>query len=101
MEDTETREYTGEDDEAGGYYFHKDNSTDKVWSVTEVGKWATGPMLISFDKKKIYNLWTDYPDNMTKEEVEIFDEENPFWADFFSWRKEDPNWRETIRKEEG
>lgn len=101
MEDTKTREYTGEDDEAGGYYFHKDNPANKVWDVTEADKWVTGPMLISFDKKKIYNLWTDYPDNMTKEEVEIFDEENPFWADFFSWRKEDPNWRETIRKEEG
>jgi len=43
--------------------------------------------LFSFDKKKIYNLFLDYPHNMTEEEVRIFDSENPFWRDFFSDRK--------------
>ena len=42
---------------------------------------------LSFDRKKIYNLFEDYPYNMTEEEVEIFDSENPFWRDFFSDRK--------------
>ncbi|WP_422938712.1 DUF7675 family protein [Streptococcus vicugnae] len=35
----------------------------------------------------MYSLFADYPHNMTAEEVEIFDKENPFWANFFKWRK--------------
>ena len=42
-----------------------------------------GHHLFSFDKKKIYNLFADYPHNLTTEEKEIFDKENPFWKDFF------------------
>ena len=38
---------------------------------------------VSFDKKKIYNLFADYPHNLTAEEKEIFDKENPYWCDFF------------------
>ena len=37
--------------------------------------------------KKIYNLFADYPHNMTAEEVKIFDNENPYWAAFFKDRK--------------
>ncbi|WP_419991705.1 DUF7675 family protein [Streptococcus mitis] len=48
---------------------------------------SIGEHLLSFDRKKIYNLFEDYPYNMTEEEVEIFDSENPFWRDFFSDRK--------------
>jgi hypothetical protein len=44
-------------------------------------------MLFTFDKEKFYNLFEDYPQNMTSEEVEIFDKENPYWAEFFSDRK--------------
>jgi len=29
-------------------------------------------------------LFEDYPKKFTKEEKELFDKENPFWADFFS-----------------
>ena len=43
--------------------------------------------LFSFEQKKIYNLFADYPHNMTEEEVEIFDQENSFWRGFFSDRK--------------
>jgi hypothetical protein len=64
--------------------FIKENENDKIyWVDTE----EDGPLFISFDKKKIYNLWEDYPTNMTKEEVELFDKENPFWADFFADRE--------------
>ena len=41
----------------------------------------------SFDKKKVYHLFADYPHNMTDEEVEIFKKECPFWANFFKYRK--------------
>jgi hypothetical protein len=32
-------------------------------------------------------MFRDYPDAMAKEEVEIFDKENPYWANFFAERK--------------
>ncbi len=67
--------------------FEKEHPSDKVYRVHRVPP-RIGPVEFSFDKKKIYNLWQDYPDNMTPEEVEIFDREQPFWADFFKDRKE-------------
>lgn len=45
-----------------------------------------GEMLFSFDGVKIYNLFRDYPHALTEEEKQIFDIENPFWADFFKDR---------------
>lgn len=65
--------------------FYKKNETDKIWWVDNVEQ--KGLHEISFDKKKIYNLFRDYPWAFTKEEKEIFDKENPFWADFFKDRK--------------
>lgn len=35
---------------------------------------SVGPIEITFDFKKIYNLWQDYPQNMSREEVEILNE---------------------------
>lgn len=65
--------------------FHKDNENSKVWWTNRIG--VIGELNISFDKRKIYNLYADYPYNMTDEEVEIFDKEEPYWANFFEWRK--------------
>ena len=65
--------------------FYKDSEESKVWWIDKIG--VIGEFLFSFDKKKIYNLFLDYPHNMTEEEVEIFDSENLFWRDFFSDRK--------------
>lgn len=65
--------------------FYKENSGDVIWWVDtpdQIGIWE-----FSFDKKKIYNMFQDYPHNMTQEEIEIFDKENPYWADFFKDRK--------------
>lgn len=75
------------DYETDEYRFFKQASTDKVWWA-ERKKDVTGPLEITFDQKKIYNLWADYPGNMTEEEVETFDKENPYWADFFKYRKQ-------------
>ena len=36
-----------------------------------------GGMDFSFDKKKVYSLFTDYPDKLTPEERKIFEEECP------------------------
>lgn len=66
------------------YKFYKKKSGDKVWWVETD---EIGTNLFSFDKKKVYNLFKDYPHNLSKEEVEIFDKENPYWANFFRGRK--------------
>ena len=42
-----------------------------------------GQMKFTFDGEKIFYLFQDYPQELTKEQKEIFDAENPFWADFF------------------
>lgn len=43
-----------------------------------------GTPVFTFDGKKWYYLFGDYPDALTLEEREIFAKEEPFWADFFS-----------------
>ena len=70
--------------ENSNFRFYKKKDNDKIWSVEEIGN--IGKLLYSFDKKNIYNLWTDYPHNFTKEEKELFDKENPYWKEFFSDR---------------
>ena len=65
--------------------FVKNKPTDKIWWVDNPD--SKGEWLFSFDKQKVFNMFSDYPHNMTAEQVKIFDEENPFWADFFKDRK--------------
>lgn len=64
--------------------FYKENENDTIWWVDNFD--TLGEHLFSFDRKKVYNLFVDYPHNLTKEEKEIFDKENPFWKDFFDGR---------------
>lgn len=64
------------------YEFYKEHPTDKVYWVDNKRD-LVGIIEFSFDKKKIYNLFSDYPNKLSTEEKEIFDKENPFWADFF------------------
>lgn len=54
--------------------FYKDFETDKIWFVESSKR---GQILFSFDKKKIYEFFKDYPQKLTEEEKIIFDEENP------------------------
>ena len=64
--------------------FYKNTPSDVIWWVENsdtVGEW-----LFSFDKETIFNMFADYPDKLTSEQKEIFDKENPFWADFFKDR---------------
>ena len=48
---------------------------------------SVGEWIFSFDKKQEFNLFADYPHNLTAEQVQIFDKENPEWMDFFKDRK--------------
>lgn len=61
--------------------FYKENDTDKVWWVDNSDK--DGVFEFSFDKIKIYNLFRDYPHELTPEEKAVFDNENPYWKNFF------------------
>lgn len=61
--------------------FYKNNEESKIWWIDKID--FRGELLFSFDQQKIYNLFLDYPHNMTEEEVRIFDSENPFWREFF------------------
>ncbi len=73
------------DDNNAIYEFRKKNENDKVWWVDKLGQ--KGEHLFTFDKKRIFNLFEDYPYKLTKEEKEIFDKENPYWANFFKSRQ--------------
>lgn len=64
--------------------FYKNNKSDSVWWVATD---AVGEFLFTFDKNKIYNLYEDYPHNLTPEQLRLFDKENPLWADYFSDRR--------------
>lgn len=84
--------YIYDDYETDKRRFYKRHPNDKVWwvekkPINEQGDVEYGYLEITFDKKKIYSLWRDYPQNMTKKEVKIFDEENPYWANAFKDRK--------------
>ena len=63
------------------YDLYKENDTDRIWWVDTVDR--IGLYLFSFDRKKIYNLFSDYPHKLSAEEKRIFDEENPYWKAFF------------------
>ena len=63
------------------YDFYKENDTDRIWWVNTVDR--IGLYLFSFDRKKIYKLFSDYPHKLSAEEKRIFDEENPYWKAFF------------------
>ena len=63
----------------------KDNENKRVWWTAPVG--TVGTVLFSFDGKRLYNLWRDYPFNLSEEEQEIFREDEPFWYKKLGHRK--------------
>jgi len=65
--------------------FYKNEPTDTIFWVDNPE--TKGEFLFTFDKKKIYNLFADYPHNLTQQEKAIFDKENPYWVEFFKDRK--------------
>lgn len=66
--------------------FYKNEPSDQIWWIDNAGE-KVGEHLFSFDKKTVFNLFSDYPYKLTSKQKEIFDRENPFWADFFKDRK--------------
>lgn len=64
--------------------FYKNNPSDQIWWVDTSDK--DGVFIFTFDKKELFNLFADYPHNLTADQKAIFDRENPYWKDFFSDR---------------
>lgn len=59
--------------------FFKHEPEDKIWWVRDDNL----QLRFSFDKKKIFNLYRDYPQKLTKEQKELFDKENPLLQELF------------------
>lgn len=72
------------------YNFYKENKNNKIFWVDNPN--IIGEFLFSFDKRVVFNLFSDYPHKLTKEQKEIFDKENPYWADFFKDRVKTTNY---------
>ncbi len=67
--------------------YFKNSPSDVIWWVDNSAE-TKGEWLFSFDKKVVFNMFADYPHKLTAKQKEIFDRENPFWADFFKDRTE-------------
>jgi hypothetical protein len=63
--------------------FYKEHEDDQIWWIDSE---CRGEWLFSFDRKKVFNMFQDYPHELTPEQKAIFDKENPYWADYFKER---------------
>lgn len=69
------------------YQWYKEEETDTIMWLDHRGE-IFGQHIFSFDGGKTqFNMFRDYPWKLTPEQKEIFDKEQPFWADFFRDRK--------------
>lgn len=67
------------------YGWRKNNPDYQIWWMNIDRK---GEHVFSFDKERLYNLFRDYPWELSNSQRQVFDEENPFWAEFFKDRVE-------------
>lgn len=57
--------------------FYKESENSEIWLIDDLDE--IGQFLFSFDKKTIYNFWTDY-DKLSDEQKAIFNKEFPTMA---------------------
>ena len=62
--------------ESSNYEFVHEKPGDLIWWV-EAPIDRDGEFLFSFDRKRVYNFFADYPQELTPEQKAIFDRENP------------------------
>lgn len=65
---------------SSNYTFYKMEDGFQIWWVDTPCE-TDGEMLFTFDKKRIYNFFRDYPHELTPEQIEIFKRENPILAE--------------------
>lgn len=65
--------------------WYKNKPDDKIWWLDNRG--IIGEWVFSFDKEKEFNMFRDYPHALTEEQKKIFDEENPYWKNYFMDRE--------------
>jgi len=65
----------------------KEKPTYKIWWKYTPD--VEGEFIFSFDKVTEFNMFRDYPWKLTPDQKKIFDEENPYWAEFFNGKKTD------------
>lgn len=58
--------------------FYKESENSQIWRVDNLDE--MGQFLFSFDRKTVYNFWTDY-DKLTPEQKAVFDKEFPAMAE--------------------
>ncbi|MCD8303050.1 MAG: hypothetical protein LUC44_08565 [Prevotellaceae bacterium] len=66
--------------------FYKREEGDIIWWTAPVG--TIGVILFSFDKKTLFNIYPDVPDNLSDEQLRVFCRENKAWVEHFSYIKE-------------
>lgn len=59
----------------------KNNTEDIIWWLDNRTD-TKGEWVFSFDKKRRFNMFADYPWKLTPEQKEIFDRGNPYWRGF-------------------
>ena len=82
--------------------FSRNKSTDRVWGANildENMEPQMGAVQFTFDKKTVYNFWTDY-EKLSPEQKWLFDDANESWAKFKATDEEcreleklHPNWK--------
>ena len=65
--------------------WYKEEPNNQIWWLDNNNE-KTGEFVFSFDKKTRFNLFADYPYKLTAKQKEIFDKEEPYWANFFKDR---------------
>lgn len=58
--------------------FFKENESDIIYWLNTPN---LGDYIFTFDKKNLFNFCKDYPQKLTKEQIEIFKKENPVLAE--------------------
>lgn len=66
-----------------GCEFFQREKGNLMWIVDcfDDNKRRIGDFRFSFDRKKVFNFWQDYPDKLTPEQTAIFKKEKPMLAE--------------------
>ena len=66
--------------------WYHENDGDRIWWLDNYP--VIGEFIFSFDKRKQYNLYEDYPDRLSVKEWLVFNAENDYWYKYFKDRND-------------